>query len=83
MSATTGDVLGISWTSAPVAAAADIRQIQRTVRFAPAEVGGETWVLPGYAEYHVIHSRDREEWNTTHFCDPFRYGSLSSVKFGD
>ncbi|HTA42905.1 MAG TPA: hypothetical protein VK789_10675 [Bryobacteraceae bacterium] len=83
MSATTGDVLDISWTSAPLAAGADIRQVQRTVRFAPAEAGGEMWVLPEYAEYRVIHSNDRVEWNTTRFYDPARYGSLSSVKFGD
>lgn len=83
LSAVTGDVLDISWTSAPLDSGADIRQVQRTVRFAPAEAGGEMWVLPEYAEYRVIHLNDRIEWNTTRFYDAARYGSLSSVKFGD
>lgn len=83
MSAETGDVVDISWASAPLAAEADIRQIQRTIRFAPFEVSGETFVLPEYAEYRVIHLKDRVEWNTTRFSDPARFGSVVSVKFGD
>jgi hypothetical protein len=81
MSAETGDVLRISWTSAPLARAADIERIQRTVRFAPAEVGGEIRVLPASAEYRVFHFGDREEWNTARFTDPARYGSVVSLAY--
>ena len=81
MSAETGDVLRISWTSAPPAREAGIEQIQRTVRFAPAEVGGEIRVLPESAEYRVVHFGDRQEWNTARFTDPARYGSVVSLAY--
>jgi hypothetical protein len=81
MSAETGDVLRVSWTSAPLAREAGIERIERTVRFAPAEVGGEIRVLPESAEYRVVHSGDRQEWNTARFTAPARYGSVVSLTY--
>ncbi len=81
MSAATGDVLEISWTSASPRGDAEIRQIQRTVRFAPTEVAGEICILPEYAEYRVVHAGNRIEWNTARFKDPARYGSLVAVEY--
>lgn len=81
MSAATGEVREISWTSAPLARDADVDQIRRTVRFAPMEVGGEMYVLPEYAEYRVVHSGGHVEWNTAQFKNPARYGSRVSIEF--
>ena len=81
ISAATGDLTEISWTSLPPAAGTDIRQIRRTVSFAPSEVGGRTYLLPTYAEYRVMHSENRVEWNTARFGSPTRYDALSSVVF--
>jgi hypothetical protein len=77
----TGDVVQISWTSAPLARAADIERVERTVHFAPAEVGGEIRVLPESAEYRVFHFGDRQEWNTARFTEPARYSSVSSFAY--
>jgi hypothetical protein len=77
----TGEVQRVSWVSSPPAAQSGIRQVQRTVSFAPMVVGGETFILPEYAEYRVIHWGNRVEWNTIRFGKPARYGSLVSVQF--
>jgi hypothetical protein len=81
ISATTGDVVEISWTSSPPTPDAEIRQIRRTVAFASSEVGGRTYLLPTYAEYRVVHSRNRVEWNTARFGNAARYDALASVKY--
>ncbi len=81
ISTATGEVQGISWISAAPARESGIRQVERTVRFARADVGGETWLLPEYAEYRVVHSGSRVEWNAARFNDAARYRSLVTVKF--
>ena len=81
MSALTGDVLQISWKSAPPDKGTGIREIRRTLRLVSVDVGGETYVLPESAEYRVAHDGDRVEWNTTRFKKPARYGSLVSLTF--
>jgi len=83
VSATTGDVLSIAWISAPPSPESGIGRVQRSVTFARTEVAGEIRNLPQSAEYRVVHTGGRVEWNTARFSDPARYGALVSVRFGE
>jgi hypothetical protein len=86
LSAETGEISSIRWTSSELPAATGVDHIEWTVDFGPTEVGGRSWNLPEKSEYRVIHtggngSIPRSEWNVTHFVPLGRYGSESAISF--
>jgi hypothetical protein len=79
----TGEVSssGIRWASSELPASTGVRHIVWTVAFRKAEVAGQTYLLPGIAEYRVIHCGKRSEWNVTRFAAVGRYGSELSINY--
>ena len=83
LSAATGELLGIRWTSNELPASTGVGHIIWTVSFRPSEVGGHSYLLPDVAEYRVTHQGTRSEWNITRFQALGRYGSeLATSGYG-
>lgn len=77
-----GQILKIERTSAGVPAETQISQLRWSVRLAPVDMNGRTWLLPKTAEYKVSYDApERQEWNDMTFSDYRRYGSEVAVHF--
>ena len=83
MSAATGQVLRIRWTSGDLPVDTGIHRIVWTVSFKAVSIGGRIYVLPESTEYRVIHRAGWIEWNVTRIEPRGRYGSKVWVSFGE
>lgn len=83
MSAATGQVLRIRWTSGGLPVDTGVHRIVWTVSFKATSVGGRIYVLPESTEYRVIHRAGWIEWNVTRIEPRGRYGSKVWVSFGE
>lgn len=83
MSAASGQVSRVSWTSGKLPAEAGIERIVWTVSFKAVDVYGRTYVLPETGEYRVVHRGDWIDWNVTRFEGRGRYGSQAWLSFGE
>jgi hypothetical protein len=79
-----GRILRIERTSTNLSAETLISEVRWSVRLAPVEMNGRTWLLPTTGEYAVTYQgSDRREWNLMSFSDYRRYGSEVAVRFDE
>ena len=61
-----------------------ISEVDWSVKLAPVELNGHTWLLPKSGQYAVLYAEsNRREWNLMSFSDYRRYGSEVAVRFDD
>lgn len=79
-----GQILRIERISTSAPGETQISQLRWSVRLAPVEMNGRTWLLPKTAEYAVSYDEsDRREWNYMTFSDYRHYGSEVALRFDD
>jgi hypothetical protein len=92
MSASTGQVLAIRWTSSQLPAETGVDHIVWSVAFHQTRFGGRAYLLPDVAEYRVIHrcgnpasakaaKNAKTDWNVTRFEVIGRYGAEVAVDY--
>lgn len=84
VSRNSGQILRIERSSTSAPGETQISELRWSVRLAPVELNGRTWLLPKTAEYAVSYEEsDRREWNYMTFSDYRRYGSEVALRFDD
>jgi hypothetical protein len=80
-----GEVARIQWHAANLPSKAEVAEVEWSVSFGPATIGGKLRAVPVKATYTVVYAskRDRTDRNETLFSDFRQYGSEVKVSFED
>jgi hypothetical protein len=84
VSSASGQILQIERRTTSMTAETGISEVRWSVKLAPTDLSGRTWLLPKSGEYSVLYEESgRREWNLMSFSDYHRYGSEVAVRFDE
>lgn len=85
LSSRTGEIESLTWTSGTGPPGSGIASIFWQVNFSASSVAGDLHTMPSDSVFRVVRTgRSRAaEWNLTHYTALGRYGSTTSVSFGE